>query len=124
MKWNNYDIAVSASNESVRTDSLIMGNPKTPNTKKKKVNRARNNKITVYLNDAELAHLNAIVDRTNINREQFICAMIEELTIIETPPTPLCQTVCMMKRTLTDLCQIADHSYFPAYRMKRCSVRP
>lgn len=112
MPWSNYDIAVSASNESARTDSLVRETPETPDTEKKKVNRTRSNKITVYLNDAELARINAKVDRTNMNREQFIRKMIEGLTIIEAPPAPLWQTVCMMKRALTDLRSIADHSYF------------
>lgn len=38
----------------------------------KKINRTRNNKITVYLSDAELERLNSKVDRTLLNREQFI----------------------------------------------------
>lgn len=59
--------------------------------------RTRDNKITVYMNDQELARLNALVDKTNLNREQFIRAMVEGLTIKEAPPAPLWQTVCMMK---------------------------
>ena len=42
----------------------------------KKINRTRNNKITVYLSDAELERLNSKVDRTLLNREQFIRNMI------------------------------------------------
>ena len=52
----------------------------------KKINRTRNNKITVYFSDAELERLNSKVDRTLLNREQFIRNMVEELTIVEAPP--------------------------------------
>ena len=48
--------------------------------------RTRDNKITVYMNDQELARLNALVDKTNLNREQFIRTMVEGLTIKEAPP--------------------------------------
>ena len=64
MKWNEYNAAVSTSTESVRTDSLVRRNPENPAAENKKPNRTRNNKITVYLNDAELARLNAMVDKT------------------------------------------------------------
>ena len=97
MKWNEYNAAVSTSTESVRTDSLVRRNPETPAAENKKPNRTRNNKITVYLSDAELARLNAMVDKTVMNREQFIRAIIEGKTIMEAPPAPLFQTVRMMK---------------------------
>ena len=74
--------------------------------------RTRNNKITVYMDDRELARLNDKVDKTNLNREQFIRKMVEELTIMEAPPAPLWQTVCMMKQAAKDMKEIADHSYF------------
>lgn len=89
MKWNEYNAAVSASNESARTDSPRRDDPETRETENKKPNRTRNNKITVYLSDAELARLNAMVDKTVMNREQFIRAMIEGKTIMEAPPAPL-----------------------------------
>ena len=38
--------------------------------------RTRNNKVTVYMDDRELARLNAKVDKTNLNREQFIRKMV------------------------------------------------
>ena len=74
----------------------------------KKINRTRNNKITVYLSDAELERLNSKVDRTLLNREQFIRNMIEELTIVEAPPAPLWQTVIMMKDVTNSLKEISD----------------
>ena len=74
--------------------------------------RTRDNKITVYMNDQELARLNALVDKTNLNREQFIRDMVDGLTIKEVPPAPLWQTVCMMKQAAKDMKEIADHSYF------------
>ena len=74
--------------------------------------RTRNNKVTVYMDDRELARLNAKVDKTNLNREQFIRKMVEELTIAEAPPAPLWQTVCMMKQAAKDMKENADHSYF------------
>ena len=74
--------------------------------------RTRNNKVTVYMDDRELARLNAKVDKTNLNREQFIRKMAEELPIAEAPPAPLWQTVCMMKQAAVDMKEIADHSYF------------
>ena len=74
--------------------------------------RTRNNKVTVYMDDRELARLNAKVDKTNLNREQFIRKMVEELPIAEAPPAPLWQTVCMMKQAAEDMKEIADHSYF------------
>ena len=72
--------------------------------------RTRDNKITVYMNDQELARLNALVDKTNLNREQFIRAMVEGLTIKEAPPAPLWQTVCRMKRAAVDIKKIADNA--------------
>ena len=54
MKWNEYNAAVSASSESARTDSPGRGNPAAPAAENKKPNRTRNNKITVYLSNAEL----------------------------------------------------------------------
>ena len=72
MKWNEYNAAVSASNESARADSHHRAGPEPPETENKKPNRTRNNKITVYLSDAELSRLNAMVDKTIMNREQFI----------------------------------------------------
>ena len=77
MKWNEYNAAVSASTESARTDSHRRAAPETLAAENKKPNRTRNNKITVYLSDAELARLNAMVDKTVMNREQFIRTMIE-----------------------------------------------
>lgn len=74
--------------------------------------RTRNNKVTVYMSDQELARLNALVDKTNLNREQFIRAMVEGQTIKEAPPAPLWQTVCKMKQAAKDMKDIADHSYF------------
>ena len=73
--------------------------------------RTRNNKITFYLNDRELAKIDAMVDKTNMNREQFIRAMLEGLTIKEAPPAPLWQTVCRMKQAAEDLKVIAENSY-------------
>lgn len=77
----------------------------------KKINRTRNNKITVYLSDAELERLNSKVDRTLLNREQFIRNMIEELTIVEAPPAPLWQTVIMMKDATNSLKEISDRCF-------------
>lgn len=74
--------------------------------------RTRDNKITVYMNDQELARLNALVDKTDLNREQFIRAMVEGLTIKEAPPATLWQTVCRMQQAAKDMKDIADHSYF------------
>ena len=74
----------------------------------KKINRTRNNKITVYFSDAELERLNSKVDRTLLNREQFIRDMVEELTIVEAPPAPLWQTVIMMKDATNSLKEISD----------------
>lgn len=109
MKWNEYNAAVSASNESVRTDSHRRADPETRETENKKPNRTRNNKITVYLSDAELARLNAMVDKTIMNREQFIRAMIEGKTIVEAPPAPLLQTVRMMKDARFNIRRISEN---------------
>lgn len=109
MKWNEYNAAVSASTESVRTDSHRRADPETHETENKKPNRTRNNKITVYLNDAELARLNAMVDKTIMNREQFIRAMIEGKTIVEAPPAPLLQTVRMMKDAQFNIRRISEN---------------
>ena len=109
MKWNEYNAAVSASNESVRTDSRRRADPETRETENKKPNRTRNNKITVYLSDAELARLNAMVDKTVMNREQFIRAMIEGKTIMEAPPAPLLQTVRMMKDAQFNIRRISEN---------------
>ena len=91
MKWNEYNAAVSASNESARADSHHRAGPAPPETENKKANRTRNNKITVYLSDAERSRLNAMVDKTIMNREQFIRKMIEGKTITEALPAPLLQ---------------------------------
>ena len=109
MKWNEFNAAVSASNESVRTDSHRRADPETRETENKKPNRTRNNKITVYLSDAELARLNAMVDKTIMNREQFIRAMIEGKTIVEAPPAPLLQTVRMMKDAQFNIRRISEN---------------
>ena len=109
MKWNEYNAAVTASNESVRTDSHRRADPETRETENKKPNRTRNNKITVYLSDAELARLNAMVDKTIMNREQFIRAMIEGKTIVEAPPAPLLQTVRMMKDAQFNIRRISEN---------------
>ena len=109
MKWNEYNAAVSASNESARTDSHRRAAPETPETGNKKPNRTRNNKITVYLSDVELVRLNAMVDKTIMNREQFIRAMIEGKTITEAPPAPL-QTVRMMKDAQLNIRKISEYA--------------
>ena len=111
MKWNEYNAAVSASNESARTDSPVRRNPETPAAENKKPNRTRNNKITVYLSDAELVRLNAMVDKTVMNREQFIRAIIEGKTIMEAPPAPLFQTVRMMKNVHFNLERMSKNVY-------------
>ncbi len=109
MKWSEYNAAVSAaSNESARTDSHRRAASEPPETGNKKPNRTRNNKITVYLSDAELARLNAMVDKTVMNREQFIRAIIEGKTITEAPPAPLLQTVRMMKDTQFNIRKISE----------------
>lgn len=77
-------------------------------TERKKVHRTRNNKITVYLSDAELERINAKVDKTLLNREQFVRKMLDEQTIVEAPPAPLWQTVCMMQQAADDMRCIAD----------------
>ena len=108
MKWNEYNAAVSASNESARADSHHRAGPEPPETENKKPNRTRNNKITVYLSDAELSRLNAMVDKTIMNREQFIRKMIEGKTITEAPPAPLLQTVRMMKDAQFNIRRISE----------------
>lgn len=72
--------------------------------------RTRNNKVTVYMNDQELYKLNAMVDRTLLNREQFLRALVEGVAIHEAPPSPLWQTVCRMKRAAVDIKKIADNA--------------
>lgn len=111
MKWNEYNAAVSASNESARTDSPGRGNPATPERENKKPNRTRNNKITVYLSNAELARLNAMVDKTVMNREQFIRTMLAGKTLMEAPPAPLFQTVRMMKNVHFNLERISKDAF-------------
>ena len=106
MKWNEYNAAVSASNESARTDSHRRAAPETPETGNKKPNRTRSNKITVYL----LVRLNAMVDKTIMNREQFIRAMIEGKTITEAPTAPLLQTVRMMKDAQFNIRKISEYA--------------
>ena len=108
MKWNEYNAAASASNESARADSHHRAGPEPPETENKKPNRTRNNKITVYLSNAELSRLNAMVDKTIMNREQFIRKMIEGKTITEAPPALLLQTVRMMKDVLNELIDHID----------------
>ena len=111
MKWNEYNAAVSAaSNESARTDSHRRAAPESPETGNKKPNRTRSNKITVYLSDVELVRLNAMVDKTIMNREQFIRAMIEGKTITEAPPAPLLQTVRMMKDAQFNIRRISEYA--------------
>lgn len=110
MKWNEYNAAVSASNESARADSHHRAGPEPPETENKKPNRTRNNKITVYLSDAELSRLNAMVDKTIMNREQFIRKMIEGETIMEAPPAPLLQTVRMMKDAQFNIRRISEYA--------------
>lgn len=110
MKWNEYNAAVSASNESARTDSHRRAAPETPETGNKKPNRTRSNKITVYLSDVELVRLNAMVDKTIMNREQFIRAMIEGKTITEAPPAPPLQTVRMMKDAQFNIRRISEYA--------------
>ena len=110
MKWNEYNAAVSASNESARADSHHRAGPEPPETENKKPNRTRNNKITVYLSDAELSRLNAMVDKTIMNREQFIRKMIEGKTITEAPPAPLLQTVRMMKDAQFNIRRISEYA--------------
>lgn len=70
--------------------------------------RTRSNKVTVYLNDQELQELNAIVDRTLLNREQFLRALVAGVTTNEAPLSPLWQTVCRMKRAAEGMKKIAD----------------
>ena len=110
MKWNEYNAAVSASNESARTDSHRRAAPETPETGNKRPNRTRSNKITVYFSDVELVRLNAMVDKTIMNREQFIRAMIEGKTITEAPPAPLLQTVRMMKDAQFNIRRISEYA--------------
>lgn len=75
------------------------------------VNRTRENRVSMYLDDKELKHLNKMVDKTNLNREQFLRRMIEGVTIAEAPPAPLWQTVCLMRQAAADLHRIAVDSY-------------
>ena len=65
----------------------------------------------MYLSDAELARLNAMVDKTIMNREQFIRTMIEGKTIMEAPPAPLFQTVRMMKNVHFNLDRISKNVF-------------
>ena len=80
--------------------------------------RTRNNKVTVYMDDRELARLNAKVDKTNLNREQIIRKMVEELTIAEAPPAPLWQTVCMMKQAAKDMKEMPSANVIITYFRK------
>ena len=74
-------------------------------------NRTRENRVSMYLDDKELKHLNRMVDRTHLNREQFLRRLIEGATIVEAPPAPLWQTVCLMRQAAADLHRIAVDSY-------------
>lgn len=74
--------------------------------------RTRANKVTVYMDDQELARLNEMVSKTLLNREQFLRAMVAGVTIREAPPAPLWQTVCRMKQAAEDIKEIADNVYF------------
>lgn len=50
-----------------------------------------------------------MVDKTIMNREQFIRAMIEGKTIVEAPPAPLLQTVRMMKDAQFNIRRISEN---------------
>lgn len=74
--------------------------------------RKRNNRITVYLNDDELARLNKMVGKTIFSREQFIRSMLAGYTIREAPPAPLSETVWAMKSAAGNMQAIANQSCF------------
>lgn len=75
------------------------------------VKRTRANRVSIYLDDRELRRLNRMVDRTHLNREQFLRRLIEGATIVEAPPAPLWQTVSLMRQAAEDLRDIAENSY-------------
>ena len=52
-----------------------------------------------------------MVDKTVMNREQFIRTMIEGKTIMEAPPAPLFQTVRMMKNVHFNLDRISKNVF-------------
>ena len=51
-----------------------------------------------------------MVDKTIMNREQFIRKMIEGKTITEAPPAPLLQTVRMMKDAQFNIRKISEYA--------------
>ena len=53
--------------------------------------------------------MDAMADKTVMNREQFIRAMIEGKTIMEAPPAPMLQTVRMMKGAQFNIRRISEN---------------
>ena len=65
--------------------------------------RKRNNEIKIRLTDAELAHLDGMVSRTNYSREGFIRSMLDGYQITEAPNVEMRSLINHLTRIGTNL---------------------
>ena len=72
--------------------------------------RKRKNRIEVYFNDRELERLNRMVDKTNLNREQFIREMLAGFSIREAPPAPLMETLRLLRSAAGNMSSMASRT--------------
>ena len=74
--------------------------------------RKRKNRVVVYFNDRELERLNQMVDKTNLNREQFIRDMLAGFSIREAPPAPLMETLRLLRSAAGNMSSMANRTMF------------
>lgn len=73
--------------------------------------RKRANRVEIKLNDAEYAHLNNLVQASNLSRESYLRMYINGLVPKPSPSTELTETIGILRQIAESLSDISKSVY-------------
>lgn len=73
--------------------------------------RKRTNRVEIKLNDAEYAHLNNLVQESNLSRESYLRMCINGLIPKPSPSTELIETIGTLRQIAESLSDISKSVY-------------
>lgn len=73
--------------------------------------RKRTNRVEIKLNDTEYAHLNNLVQASNLSRESYLRMCINGLVPKPSPSTELIETIGILREIAESLSYISKNAY-------------
>lgn len=73
--------------------------------------RKRTNRVEIKLNDAEYAHLNNLVQASNLSRESYLRMCLNGLVPKSSPSTELIETIGILRQIAESLSDISKSVY-------------